>query len=253
VPADLASLQRTFHDAIIGAAPLASAASLVNGSDPLARLHVYANAYFARLHDVLVADYPKLAALLGDDAFRALVKPYLRAHPTTNPSLREAGLHLAPFLDDTHHDRAHIDLARLERARVEAFDRADATPLTRDMLATLAPEDFPALPLRLVPTAQLVALATNADDRWDALEDARPAPPFARSPRTVLVWRREVTVIHRTLEPDEVTPLLGIAGGASFADICAYFVGDAHGIERALALLLRWLDAGILVAASPSS
>ncbi|MDQ3339026.1 MAG: DNA-binding domain-containing protein [Myxococcota bacterium] len=244
MPADLAALQRTFHDAITGVAPLDSASSLVEGGDPLARLHVYANAYFARIHDVLAADFPKLAALLGDDSFRALVKPYLRAHPTTNPSLREAGVHLASFLDDVH----HADLARLERARVEAFDGADAAPLTRDDLAAFAPEDFPTLPLRLVPTAQLVALATNADDVWDALETARPTPPLAKSSRTVLVWRRDVTVIHRTLEPDEVTTLWRVAAGASFADICAFFAGDASGVERALELLLRWLDAGILVA-----
>src|SRR5688572_33389810 len=80
----LAEIQRAFHDAVTGAAPLASARPLVREPDALARLHVYANAYFARIHGVLVADYPKLVALLGDDAFRELVVPYLRTHPTTH-------------------------------------------------------------------------------------------------------------------------------------------------------------------------
>lgn len=240
--AELGAIQRAFHAAITGTAPLGSARSLVRGDDPLARLHVYANAYFARIHGVLVDDYPKLVAHLGGDAVRALVVPYLRAHPTSHPSLREAGAHLPRFLGDAR----HADLARIERARVEAFDGPDAAPLSRDDLAAFAPEDFPALPLRLVPTAMLVDLATNADELWDALEDDRPAPPDAHAPRTVLVWRRDLAVIHRTLEPDEITPLYRIAAGASFADICACFAGDADGVQRALALLLRWLDAGVL-------
>ena len=237
LPPSLVALYRSFHAAVTGAAPLASARDLVQGEQPLARLHVYANAYFARIHGVLVADYPKLHALLGDDAFRALVVPYLRAYPPRHPSLREAGAHLANALDD----RLLADLARLERARVEAFDGPDAEPLTREALAALPPDAFPSLPLRLVPTATLVELATNADDVWDAIEHDHEAPARADVPRTVVVWRRGITVIHRTLEPDE--PLRVLAAGASFAEVCEG-IGD---VERALALLLRWLDAGLLV------
>ena len=213
----LADLMRAFHaDVLAGRVP------------------IYSNAYYARIHGVLVDDYPKLAAMLGDDAFRALVVPYLRAHPTTHFSLREAGVHVPSFLADA----IHRDLARLERARVEAFDGADATPLERDTLATLPPEAFPMLPLRLVPTAQLVAMTTNADDVWDTLEADRPAPARIDTPRTVLVWRRDITVVHRTLDPDEATAL---ARGGTFGDVC-----EALAVERALALLLRWLDAGVL-------
>lgn len=217
MPARLAALQQQFHDAVLA------------GNVP-----IYSNAYYARIHGVLADDYPKLAALLGDDAFRALVVPYLRVHPTTHPSLREAGVHLPGFLAEP----IYRDLARLERARVEAFDGPDATPLARDDLAALAPEAFPSLPLRLVPTAQLVTLATNADEVWDALEAGAAAPARVTSPRTVLVWRREITVVHRTLDADEATAL---ARGGTFGHVC-----EALAVERALELLLRWLDAGLI-------
>ena len=230
----LAAIQREFHAAITGGAPLVSARDLVYGDDALARLHVYANAYFARIHDVLVADFPKLHALLGADAFRALVVPYLRAFPTRHPSLREAGFHLAEFLDDA----LLCDLARIERARVEAFDGADATPLSRDDVARIAPEEFPALRMHLVPTTTIVELSTNADDIWDAIEDGRAVPARSEVARAVIVWRRDLTVVHRTLDPDELAALRC----ATFAEVCEQ-IGD---VERALALLLRWLDAGVL-------
>ena len=251
--ADLAALQRAFHDACTGAAPLASAAPLVreDGVDPVRRLRVYAHAYWARIAGALGEDFPKLRAHLGAEAFDALVVPYLRAHPTRHPSLREAGLHLARFLDEQGRP-VPADLARLERARTEVFDAADAERaggvLSREDVAALPPEEFPRLPLRLVPASALIELSTSADELWDALEDGRPPPAAAATPRTVLVWRRDLVVIHRTLEPDEAGALRRVRAGARFEEVCEALAasGAATVIERALELLLRWLDAGAL-------
>lgn len=250
--ADLASLLRAFHDACTGAAPVASARELVreDGVDPVRRLRAYAHAYWARIAGALAADFPKLRALLGAEAFDALVVPYLRAYPTRHPSLREAGLHLARFLDERGQP-APADLARLERARVEVFDGPDAArgPMSRDDAAALPPEEFPRLPLGLVPASALVELSTNADDVWDALEDDRPPPEAAARARAVLVWRRGLVVIHRTLEPDEAPALRRVQRGATFGEVCEVLAEAAPGADvapRAIALLLRWLDAEIL-------
>ena len=249
--ADLAALQRAFHDACTGATPLASAAPLVreDGVDPVRRLRVYAHAYWARIAGALGEDFPKLRAHLGAEAFDALVVPYLRAHPTRHQSLREAGLHLARFLDDEGRP-GPADLARLERARTEVFDGLDAArgAMSRDDAAALAPEEFPRLPIRLVPASALVELSTNADELWDAIEAGRPPPAPAAGSRAVLVWRRELLVIHRTLDPDEAAALRRVRGGGTFGDVCEVLAGGgaAGGVERALELLLRWLDAGAL-------
>jgi hypothetical protein len=255
--ADLATLLRAFHDACTGEAPLASARDLVreDGVDPARRLRVYAHAYWSRIAGALAADFPKLRALLGAEAFDALVVPYLRAHPTRHPSLREAGLHLARFLDEQGRT-APADLARLERARLEAFDGPDPAAggrgvLSRDHVAALPPEDFPRLPLRLVPASALVELSTNADEIWDAIERDQPPPDEAAAPCAVLVWRRDLAVIHRTLEADEAPALRRVARGATFEEICEVLAEAAPGAEvvpRALELLLRWLDAEALAA-----
>jgi hypothetical protein len=247
--ADLAALQRAFHDACTGAAPVASARDLVreDGVDPVRRLRVYAHAYFARIAGALAEEFPKLRACLGAEAWGALVVPYLRAHPTQHPSLREAGLHLARFLEDQG-PPLHADLARLERARTEVFDGPDAAPMSRDDAAALPPAEFPRLALRLVPASVLVELSTSADEVWDAIEDDRPPPPAAAAPRTVLVWRRDLTVIHRTLDPDEAAALRRVHGGASFGEVCETLAAAARTdvVSRALELLLRWLDSGAI-------
>ena len=144
--------------------------------------------------------------------------------------------------------RKHQGFARLERARTEAFDGPDAAVLTRHAVAALPPEEFPALRLALVPTAKLLIFTTNADDVWDALEDDRPAPQRADVRRTVLVWRREVTVVHRTLEDDEASALHQLGTGSTFARVCEECSAHADPTARSIELLLRWLDAEILAA-----
>jgi hypothetical protein len=237
---------RAFHAIVTGAAPLAGASELVEAGRACAetRMHVYVHAYLARIADVLVNDYPKLATRL---ALRELVAPYLRAHPPAHPSLREVGQHLARFLGDRGEPRHLVDLATLERARIEAFDGGrDAVPMSRASLEALGPAAFPELTLRLVPSARIVELASNADDIWDALEEDRPAPDPLAGARCVLVWRRDTTVIHRTLAADEAPLVRSIAIGATFGAACELLADSPDPIARALELLLRWLDAGVL-------
>src|SRR5262249_47708892 len=106
------------------------------------------------------------------------------------------------------------DLARLEWARVEAFDAADAIPLTRDDLRALAPEDWPSLSLALVPSAKIL--------------DAG-----------ILVWRRGFVVRHRAIEGEERAAIARLP--ATFAEMCDV-EGDPETIaRRVLAMLEQWI------------
>lgn len=237
---------RRFYAVVVGAAPVESARDLVESDrvDAATRLGVYVHAYHARLADVLVGDYPKLDALVG---VRPLVAAYLRAHPPHHPSLREAGARIAEFLAARGEPAHLVELARLERARMEAFDGgADVPTLTRDHLEALGPAAFPTLQLRLVPSSQLLELTTNADDIWDAIESERAAPEPIASARSVLVWRRDVTVIHRTLARDEARAVRLLVSGTTFETACEALADTPDPVSRALELLLKWLDGGIL-------
>jgi len=237
---------RAFHAIVTGSAALADATELVEAGRASAetRMAVYVHAYVARIADVLEAEYPKLATRL---ALRELVAAYLRAYPPAHPSLREVGQHLARFLGDRGEPQHLVDLARLERARLEAFDGGrDTEPLSRASLEALGPAAFPELVLRLVPAARIVELATNADDIWDALENDATAPEPLVAQRCVLVWRRDTTVVHRTLAADEGPLVRAIATGATFGAACELLAEATDPVARALELLLRWLDAGVL-------
>lgn len=254
---DLAALQRELYRVVTSGAAGAPPAWL--GSSR--HLGVYADAYGARLHDVLAGDYPKLRAAVGDEAFRQLAAAYLRAHPPTSFTVRDAGAALAVFA--AVHPGAPpwaADLAALERARVEVFDAADAESASRAAVAALGPERFAELPLALVPASAIVPLAWAVDELWSTLEDGEElagegragvaAAPRACAPgsRAVLVWRHELRVLHRTLDPDEIELAQRVAAGACASELAERLTagGAPDPGARLTELLVRWLDSGAL-------
>jgi len=240
--AELAALQRQFYDRVVSGAD--GDALIASGS-----LEVYASMYAIRLHDALADDYPKLRSALGAEAFAALVPAYLREHPPHAFTLRELGAALPGWLRTAASPPWAADLATLERARMEVFDAADAPALTQAEAIALG-DALPELHLRWVPASVVVPLAWAVDDLWSALEDEQDCFEPAAGPRVVLVWRRDLAVLHRTLDADEAPLAPLIAGGARFAEICEQLAaqhGEAAG-ARAAELLLRWLAAGALAA-----
>src|SRR5262249_48477640 len=116
------------------------------------RLDIYANMYFFRLLDVLREDFPKLSSLLGDDAVHNLVTHYLLAFPPADASIPPAGARLREWVASREKNRPWLgELALLERKRTEVFDAPDGEALTLDALRAMAPAEFAALPVALVP------------------------------------------------------------------------------------------------------
>lgn len=252
----LAELLRRFHDAVTAEAVPDDALDLVrhDGVEPRRRLEVYCNAYWIRLIDALASEYPKITAALGRPRFVSLCRAYLAAHPTSRPSLRDAGEHLPAFLARGGFAGAPsylADLARLERARTDAFDGPDAPALTRADLGALPPESIAFLRLPLVPTGSILTLGSIADEVWAAIEaetDLPADPPEPVSARRVLVWRRDTMVIHRVLDADEAQVLSALADGASFAEACEVLVEREDAAERALQIILTALDGAAFAA-----
>ncbi len=245
--ADLAAMQQAFLAIVVGASPPGAADGLIEAgrTDVATRMRVYAHAYVERIGAALASDFPKVQAVLAHERFAALVRRYLRACPPRHWTLRDAGDRLADFLaTDEAHEPWLADLARLERARVEAFDAAEARTASREDLAGLPPEAFLDLRLALVPSAQLVALGHAADQVWSELEDGLPWSPPTASPRRVMVWRRGLTVVHRTLADDEAAFLASLAAGNRLTDACEALTDHRDPAARALEVLLAALDGG---------
>src|SRR4029079_15629477 len=87
-------LKAWFSRAAAEVPPAAELLTEVVGDERLdapARLDVYARMYVARLVDVLREDYPRVAAVLGEEEFTRVAGEYVAAHRSTHPSLRWFG------------------------------------------------------------------------------------------------------------------------------------------------------------------
>ena len=244
--ADLAELQRRFLTRVTAPELAEYPEGMIASGD----LDIYTRMYASRLHDALADDYPKLRVALGDDVFAEVTADYLRANPPRSFTLREAGVALAEHLRSSMLAPPWAaDLAALERARLEVFDGPDAQPLAQAEVIALDAA-LPELVLSWVPSSVVVTLDWPVDDLWSAIEDDQPFTAPVREARVVLVWRRDISVLHRTLDADEAELAPQIAIGMRFAEICEV-LGGLHGAaasERAVALLVRWLAAELVIA-----
>lgn len=228
--------------------------------DAAERLDVYADMYFYRLRDCLAEDFPKLSELVGGARFHDLVTDYVLAHPPAHFSLRELGRSLPGFLE-THvlsgEFPALADLARLEWARVDAFDEADAVPLSREEVIAGGAADPAGFRLGLAPSVRLLRIASQALLSWrqpGSSADA-DAPASAAGSCGALVWRQRFAVHHRSLRADEerCLRLIGTTGAglARLGELVLEGLPAESAPERAAqrlaALLGRWAEDEILV------
>ncbi|HZE88331.1 MAG TPA: DNA-binding domain-containing protein [Verrucomicrobiae bacterium] len=263
--------------------------------DATQRLDIYADMYFYRLRDALAEDFPKVRAVIGGERFHNLATDYLLAHPSAHWSLRWLGESLPGYLD-RHPLRGEFpflaDLARLEWARVDVFDEADAPPLTRGDLTRLPPDSIADLGLRVIPAFRLLTTAWNIAPLWRRVEDlaaeperhgthsasvetcevhdARPLDiePPPQSASSIRVYRKGFAVHHRTVREDERRCLAELAaGGASLPRVGEIVFDGLSGAEeggdaqdpgtaaarRVAQLVEAWLEDGILSSARAAS
>jgi hypothetical protein len=231
---------------------------LLVGSDTLSaadRLAIYERMYFWRLLDVLREDHPRTAAVLGDEAFRAVAQAYLARHPSTHPSVAHVGGALAPFLAANLPPGAPswtADLARLESARREVFDAADAPVLTLDALRALPPERWPETRFGVVPALTRLVAGWPVQRAWAAGPDDGPITLAAE--RTALrVWRSGFAVFHAPMSAHEEAALARLVAGEPFAAVCEAFADlpQDQAAAEAASLLVAWVEDGMVCSVDP--
>jgi len=245
----LAELQERFWDLATRATDARPAADCFVGTPDLSaedRLDIYANMFVWRQIDALREDFPKLAQLLGDEGFYATAKSYLRAHPSTHPSLGQLGRQFASFLSESAGPRPDLaDLAALEWARCEVFEEAQVPAAEA---ALVSGPDPAGIALRTVPALRLLSLRHDVVPLWKELEDGKAAPlPCARS-IAVAVWRKEFVVFHVGLDGDEAVALRRAMSGATLGEVCEAFADRGDALQAALSAVASWFAEGWIAA-----
>ena len=182
----------------LAAADGAACPSALTGTDRR-RFRVYRNNVHHGRAEALGAAYPVVRRLVGDDFFRAMARVFLAAHPPRSRSLALMGASLPAFLDDFA-PAASVpylaDVARLERAVLEALHAADAPPLDP---ARLTAEELALTPH---PAARVVASAHPIVSLWRAHQGGGDgAVRIVKAGETALVTRPQQRVQVQALDP----------------------------------------------------
>jgi hypothetical protein len=219
---------------------------------PADRLDIYAQMYCARLLDALGEDFPRVAAVIGEERFRALGREYLRHSPSSHPSLRHLGARFPEFLlsqTETPVPQFMGDLARLEWARVTVFDAPDVEVLRLDDLQAIPAEAWATIRFQVIPALEVLTCARPVQRVWQD-EDFTESDAPLQERTTLRIWRREFAVYHARMDTSECAALTAMQAGEPFAAVCTAVeprLGPADDIATIIGgVLLRWIEDGII-------
>ncbi len=183
------------------------------------RFRVYRNNFYHGVGQQLGEAYPVVRRLVGDAFFFATARDFLDTHPPRSRSLALFGVEFPAFLEGFPPAASLpylADVARLERAWLEALHSADAVPLAPGCL-TVEDETLAGMRFAAHPAARIVTSDFPIFDLWHANRAHADAGPLSLQAvaQSALVTRPELRVELRALSP------------AQSVFVRALFAGDA--------------------------
>ena len=184
---------------------------------------VYRNNVVRSIIDALGDAYPAVKRLVGEQFFAAMTRDYWQAHPPAARTLTLYGAHFADHIAawKPAEKLTYLpDVARIDRAWLEAHHAEDAAPLTVKQVQAMPPEKLGAHTPGLHPSVRRIKSEFPAWSIWQTNreDDEVRKIVLTRGSETTLVHRPHGDVKHCTLTPAEAQFLTRIAEGGSFDD-----------------------------------
>ncbi len=245
-------------------AGLAVAERFIKPNDRLSafeRLQIYNQQYWWRLYGSFAEDFRGVRAVLGERKFDRLTIAYLEACGSASWNLRDIGSKLPAFLAghpefSQPRSALALDVARVEWARVLAFDGPEKPALTARQIARTPPDR---LRLGLQPYLILLELSHPVDDLMRTLKRTTIAAVSnavsathtrrratvtvrkSKEPIHLAVHRINFSVYYKRLDPEAYRLLLALREGAALDDACATaFAGSKELPEKSAARIQEW-------------
>ena len=217
------------------------------------RYNVYRNNVTVSLINALAATFPATRRITGDELFRAMARFHVRATPPTSPLLFEYGRGFPDFIAGYEHARPLpwlSDVARIERAWLDAYHAADAEPLTADQLGRLAPERLGDVVFVPHPATRIVRSRFPAVTVFAANRTSESAGRITGTePEDALVTRPRLEVAVRRLPPGGATFLTSLMSGEPLGWAAAAGAAEDYAFDLS-ANIAGIIDAGAFTQAT---
>ena len=227
-----------------------------NGKAVIKRYNVYRNNVTVSLINALAAVFPATLRITGTDFFRAMARCHVRATPPTSPLLFEYGRDFPDFIERYEHAASTpwlSDVARIERAWLDAYHAADATPLAPRELASIPPDRLTDIVLLPHPATRILPSSYPAVTSFANNRSEGPVNHFeSTEPEDALVTRPDLEVIVRRLPPGGAAFIAHLIAGESLGAAAAMVLADnstfdlpaniAGMLEAGAFTAIRWED-----------
>ena len=209
------------------------------------RLGIYAHMYYARLLEILVAEYPTTQLVLGEKAFERACRRFLERNPSKHRTLNHLSERFPDFLSrhlpPGNRSKFAVDVARIERAMEDVFDAPRAEPLTAAEFASISADQWHRVRLRVIPALRLLKLRFPVNAYMNAARGGgKPRMPRPRA-TFAIVYRLGFQVYRRDQTPEQFKLLYALAAGRTLAEAVRSSVsGRGSNAEKLAAVLGAW-------------
>jgi hypothetical protein len=195
------------------------------GKGAVRRYNVYRNNVTVSLINALAAVYPAVQRITGVVFFRAMARFHVRATPPTPPLLFEYGRDFPAFIEQYEYASSMpwlADVARIERAWLDAYHATDGVPLLPAALAAVPQEKLADLVFIAHPATRIVRSRFSAVTIVASNRGSDPVERIdASTPEDALITRPDLDVMLRRLPPGGATFIESLTSGRSLGEAAA--------------------------------
>lgn len=211
------------------------------------RFAVYRNNVVVGLVGALKAAYPVVHRLVGEDFFRVMGTYFVRRDPPSSPILLHYGESFPDFLaifEPVAHLPWLTDVARLERARLEAWHASEAPPAD---LSAADSSRFGQLRLTLHPSLRVVTSRFAARTIWQAnLLPELPQGIDPTGPEDTLFLRPEAQILALPLAPGGAAFLRALQSGRPVMAAALDGIAETSRFDMAATLSLLFANRAVI-------
>ncbi len=217
------------------------------------RLSVYQNAYWVRLVNTLIHDFPLLALEMGNNTFKEMAAAYLKTHEPSGFSLHHLGEHLPRYLSaQLKENHPLVEMAHLERM-IHLIRLADNQPiLSMSHIKERLAQGEPLL-LKIHASVRFFSGQYNTLERWQAFSEQclRPKLETLSERKHHVLWRGNNHQVNAWLVNDETHhDLSALVTGKSLQEWCdssSETLSLDAAINRLVNKVFLWAEKGLLV------
>lgn len=246
-----------FHDAFARALKSGDASTLAAFTEgaPDTRFKVYRNNVVKGAADTLGEAYPVIRRLVGEQFFQGMARSFWAAHPSPGRTLTLYGEEFADFIELFEPARPLVylaDVARIERAWLEAHHSSDEAPLKLADVKGRPPDELAAMAPGLHPSVRTLASDFPAFSIWRTNREDETVRKISLEAggEMTLVHRPQMEVHYRRLTPADALFISRIEAGQSFETASNAVADSFPGVEPA-PLFIALLKEGIFKGLKP--